>query len=142
MYSLYSILSISHNSDTNHMTWLATNGASLTPFRAVGTVKDCPPDRAVLHAVCGALDSLAKQYSVHIVPGANTPIQMLVPNNKVADRLNSLDSAPLLGAERAALGIIAAYKKKAAITFFSSIEDVPVNSLLATVFKGWSLGWK
>ena len=141
MYSLYSIVSICHNAETSHTTWLATNGASITPFHAVGTVKDCSADRAVLHAVCGALDSIGKKFGPHIVRGGTTPVQVLVTDNELAERLNAIEGKPLIGADRDLLGVIAEYKRKATITFFASIEDVPSDTVLAKVFKGWSHGW-
>lgn len=142
MYSLYSIISVHHNTATNQATWSAINGTSQHPFIDVGCAESATYGRAVLLAICGALDGLAKKYPSGFVEDSAmpTPIGVLAPDTLWADRLNSLTRAPTFSGDRGLFSRIADYKAKAQIKFYSSIADVPPSDILARVFRGWQHG--
>ena len=115
-------------------------GCSAHTLKKVSTVADVDAETAHLAGIISGIEHVAKHFAS--AANAHAKLPVIVSDPELVSKLNGTIGASKtkLGANAHLWAAIAEAKKGFEITFFANIQDVPADSILTAVLRGWLLG--
>lgn len=109
---MHVITNVFHDSETNHASWIIFVGDLGFVHPITGWKEETTREEAELLAV-----AIGLKFHVDTSGAKNHPVTVLVQDDKLAEKLNGLTSAPLIGKHKELLGRIALRKSQLDVTF-------------------------